>query len=398
MERHTRTTRHLADRRFRDPDTGPRLSPSQAGDPRLIARLSWRALPKGDISWEHIAEGIRETGVVVFADTSLFDDATPASFWDALDSPTRLVLTDAVRRELQPWIERRPEHPAMALLRHTLDEPQDALVAQLRTSPPFAYYFTLLALRRGTFDFYGRALAGELGRDPSEDEVRRRVQQAVGERGLLLGKKGLTPGPGLPPGADDEVVTLAVLYAVTTGQPTLMLTKDEDLQEQFYKLIWLLDTHYRAMLFAGFYAASPTSFEHVGRAPDSRWVTDRFESLCLVRKPVALDWRVLPPTYHFVPITCLVVGLTLTELTFGAETEMARVFGMKLTTGGLNTDTLGGVNLHYWLAPLPLPMGLHDCVGLALDRRSPALKDTDVRIPWFDIDQALFVGERHSWT
>jgi hypothetical protein len=113
---------------------------------------------------------------------------------------------------------------------------------------------------------------------------------------------------------------------------------------------------------------------------------------------VDLDSRVLPQTYHFVPITCLVAGSTLTELSFAAETEMARVFGMKLTTGGLNTDRLGGVNLHYWLAPLPLSRELRDCVGLALDRRSPPLKDTDGRIPWFDIDQALFAGERHSAT
>jgi len=286
----------------------------------------------------------------------------------------------------------------MGLLRRILQEPQDAVVAKIRTSPPFAYYWTLLALRRHAFDLYGRALVGELGRHPSEDEVRRRVQRAVGERGYLLGKKGLAPEPGLPPGADDEVVTLAVLYAVTTGLPTLILTKDEDLQEQFYKMIWLLDTHYRALLFAEVYAGSPTSFEHVGRAPDSQWVRERFDSLCLVRKPESLDTTVLPPAYHSVPVICLVVGAMLTEMSFAAETVMARVFGVKLTTGGLNSDMLGGINLHYWLAPLPLPVELHDCVGLALDRRSPPLKDTDVRIPLFDIDQALFVGERHSVT
>jgi hypothetical protein len=396
MDRFTRTTRHLNDPRFRDPDDSPPLIASQARDPTFIPRLSWRSTPKVDFSWERIAAGIAGSGVVVFADTSLFDDVTPPGFWDALDDPARLVLTAGVRRELRPWMERRPHHPVVPLLRRKQDAPQDATVLRLRQSDAFAYYWTLLAVRRQAFSAYAHALVEELGRDPNKEEVGRRVQQAVGERGYLLAKKGLTPGPGSPAGADDEVVSLATMFALTTGRPTMILTKDEDLREQFYKLIWLLDTHYRATLFADSYAAAPSSFEHLGRAPDIPWVTDRFESLALVRKPAALDRRVLPPSCHFVSVACLVLGSQLTEMTFGAETEMQHVLEAKSITGGLNTTKLDGTNLHYWLAPIPLPMELRDSVGLAIDRRGSPLAGTNVRIPAFDIDLALYVGERYA--
>ena len=361
-----------------------------------MPRLAWRSTPKVDFSWERIAEAIAGSGVAVFADTSLFDDVTPPVFWDALDDPARMMLTTGVRRELRPWMERRPQHPVIPLLRQKQDSPQNATVLRLSQSEAFAYYWALLAVRRQAFDLYAHALGEELGRAPSKEEVGRRVQQAVGERGYLLGKKGLTAGPGSPASADDEVVALATMFALTTGRPTMILTKDEDLQEQFYKLIWLIDTHYRAALFADLYAVAPSSFEHLGHAPDIPQVRDRFESLALVRKPVGLDQLVLPPRCHPVSVTSLVLGSQLTAMTFRAETEMQQVLEAKSHTGGLNTDKLEGMNLHYWLAPIPLPTKLRDCAGLAIDRRMSPLAGTNVCIPAFDADQALFVGERHA--
>jgi hypothetical protein len=392
MTRLTRTVRHLRDPRFRDRADGPPLSPSLVSDLTFIARLHWRHTPKLEFSWEGVATAIRESGAVVFADTSLFDDATPSTFWNALDEPTRLILTPGVRRELRPWMARRPNHPVVPMLQRTQHSPPDPVVVRLRASDAFAYYWMLLAARRQTFSLYTSVLAGELGRDPTEAELRRRIQQAVGERGYLLGRKGLTRHPGAPAGADDEVVYLATAYALVTGKTTMILTKDEDLQEQFYKLIWLLDTHYRATLLADYYAAAPWSFEHLGSAPDHPWVRGRFESLVLVRKPVAVDRRVLGREFHFVPVMCLLLGRQLAELTFGAETEMQRVLEVKAATGGLNTEKLSGLNLHFWLAPLPLPMELHDCVGLAADRRGPQLDKTMDRVPLFELTVACFVS------
>lgn len=47
---------------------------------------------------------------------------------------------------------------------------------------------------------------------------------------------------------------------IETGREVVILTKDEDIQEQFYKLQWLLDTHYRGMLLADMYASDPSRF------------------------------------------------------------------------------------------------------------------------------------------
>jgi hypothetical protein len=85
--------------------------------------------------------------------------------------------------------------------------------------------------------------------DSNKEEVRARLQQVFGPRGQLIaakarGKQGITRS------TDEEVVYVAIAHALRSGQPTAILTKDEDIQEQFYKLVWLIDTHYRGFLFA----------------------------------------------------------------------------------------------------------------------------------------------------
>jgi hypothetical protein len=52
-------------------------------------------------------------------------------------------------------------------------------------------------------------------------------------------------------------------------------------------------------------------------------------------------------------------------------------------------------NLHYWLAPLPLPAALRDCIGLVRDRRLPA-DGAGLGTPAFDVQQALLSIERYA--
>jgi hypothetical protein len=52
-----------------------------------------------------------------------------------------------------------------------------------------------------------------------------------------------------------------------TGRETTILTRDHDLMDQFYKLIFLIDTHDQSMLFANKYVASP-QLDLNGSAPD----------------------------------------------------------------------------------------------------------------------------------
>ena len=53
---------------------------------------------------------------------------------------------------------------------------------------------------------------------------------------------------------------LAVMSSILTGHETIILTRDNDLLEQFYKLIYLIDTHYVSMLVADEYVKQPMNF------------------------------------------------------------------------------------------------------------------------------------------
>ena len=61
--------------------------------------------------------------------------------------------------------------------------------------------------------------------------------------------------------ADEQTVTMAVLHALMTGLETTILMRGTDSSDgSVYKLMFLIDTHYRSMLFAAKYAASPQKF------------------------------------------------------------------------------------------------------------------------------------------
>lgn len=72
------------------------------------------------------------------------------------------------------------------------------------------------------------------------------MQRGLGERARLLATKLVGNQ------TDEAPVYLAVERALITGKQTLVLTRDADVEEQF-KLLWLIDTHYREMLLADRY-------------------------------------------------------------------------------------------------------------------------------------------------
>ena len=392
-----RTRHHLRDPRFRDSPAEGRSGRDASTDPDSASRLSWYVPDEGEISWPGLAEAVLRNDVAVFADSSLFDDRTPSLLWEALGDSGRLHLTSRVRQELEPWLGRRADPLVRDLVRSV--ESNSAEDARTAREHPIAlsYYLSLLMMRRRLFTLERLRLADELGREPADDEVRARVPSRTGERGYLIGNKGDKEQRGkehdLQP-TDEEVVVRAVAHSITTGQPSVILTKDHDLPEQFYKLIWLVDTHYRAMLFADIVAASPDAFEMSVPAPSTRGLAEMFVELTLVRKPPSADGLVLPPDPHPVSITCLLVGDQVSELTFVGEMEMSRLLNVKNDTGGLNTTALDGRNLHYWLAPLDLPEQDRGCAGIAIDRRVELRGGDDLRLSSLDMHQVLLTLER----
>ena len=369
--------------------------------PTFIKRLHWKYGEQVPIETVQVAESIAQAPeeAVFFCDNSVFDeDLDPAITEALLEVPGRMVLTPFVMAELQPWLRRHLDHPlARAMLK-------DEAKPQERTPPPenspgrtvYQYYLWLLLMRRRAFEVAEDRFRREHDRPPDEDErqaLRDEVHKDLGPRGFLLAKKGFSKLP-----TDEALVYLAVEYALSTGRPTMILTADADVEEQFAKLVWLINTHYRGMLLADRYAsdfasfkpqALPRSFASHPACPFER------EGTVLIERGHHDLQHVLPPRPHCVPISCWRVGRYFSAMTFMAEQEMNRLLEVKDRTGGLSTELLGGRNLHPWLAPLPLRAPEAGCAAVARDKRVP-LPEGRASIARHDITQTVTNLERHT--
>jgi hypothetical protein len=193
---------------------------------------------------------------------------------------------------------------------------------------------------------------------------------------------------------DESLVYFAAAHAISTGRPTVVLTKDQDVLEQFYKLWWFLDTHYRGMLMANEYARDPLRFR-LHCLPDLPQVRMAFElddGMLLERGAGRMD-AVLPRGFDFVSSECWLVGSTVTRLVFGAERQMCRLLEVKGATGGLVSSQLRGRNLHPWLAPLPLGRRLIDSAAIVRDRALP-IRGSRAAVGVFDLWHSVNTIER----
>lgn len=269
-------------------------------------------------------------------------------------------------------------------------------------------YVDLLGFRKRLVDLELAKFEEEYGRPPSDEDRRDLMQELhnkvgsrgyllANSRGYLLAKKGSIE-KGSPNFYTDEIlVYLAMKTGIETGREVVILIKDEDIQEQFYKLQWLLDTHYRGMLLADMYASDPSRFVTQPMSIDNPEFGAMFEGddNVLVERP---NWLIgghaaplLPPYCHPVGVHCWIVGEKLSQTAFCAEREMERLLHTKGVTGGLNTYKLGEQNCHLWLAPLQVPKPMRGCAAIAQDRRT---ESGLVEMPLFDANQAIHTGER----
>jgi hypothetical protein len=368
--------------------------------PTFMPRLTWKSRERIPIADALVPESIAgaSADTAFFCDSSaITDKLDPAMFEALLAVPDRLVLTPFVIAESKEWLGRHLEHPlAAAMLK------KEAQV-QTRKPPPdgaagrkaYDYYLWMLLMRRRAFEVADERFRSEHGRDPDDSEreaLRGEVQRDLGPRGFLLGNKGFSRMP-----TDEALVYLAVEYALTTGRPTIVLSGDADVEEQFFKLLWLIDTHYRGMLLADRYTADWAAF-------NPRQFPDRFlshpscpfeaQGSVLIERGDGGLMHVLPPRPRCVAISCWRVGTYFSSLTFMAEQEMKRVIEIKDHTGGLTTDRLGERNIHPWLGLLPLQPPDAFCAGVVRDKRIP-LADTGVSIALYDITLAVTNRESH---
>jgi hypothetical protein len=366
-------------------------------DPSYVLRLAWKVGPRVPTDWSALTEAVRqEEELVVFCDNSAFDDDAPADLWEALLSvPGRLMLTRRVSAELRPWLLKRPLHPVHVAIRDDHDAVgfRDEPAVGQPGRRVFDYYMALLASRRNFIEVMRRVFRREQGRDPDpaeELQLANDLQRNFGERGRLIGTKPIGRA------TDEALVYLAVEHAITTGKQTLVLTRDADVEDQFFKLLWLVDTHYRGMLLATRYAADPSAFP-TRPVPDAilQDLNGPFEPRdALLIERDAYMRGLLPARRRFVAISCWNAGAYFSSLTFGAEMEMRQLLEIKDKTGGWSTDCLDGRNMHASVSPLPVG-GKQDFAALVYDRRKNVAR-SGASIAKLDFMQALVSGERHA--
>ncbi len=335
-----------------------------------------------------------------FCDTSLFDDRTDHRLFSALlNEEGKLVIVPPVQRELEPWLATHQDHPAAraiiardpAIQFFTLDNSggwEDAAAE---------YYVKLLGIRKRLLRLELAKFEEKHGRPPDAgelDRLHRDMHRALGPRGYLLARKGAETLPAPISYTDEILVYLAVATGISSGRPVVILSKDEDLQEQFYKLQWLLDTQYRGMLLADLYRANFSRFVFHPLPGDNRDLAEAFvgQNNVLIERSEDLLDEILPTSSVFVPLYCWIVGDKLTQTLFGAEREMTRLLRVKGETGGLNTDRLAGRNCHISLAPMDVPVPLEGCAAIVQDRRGK-LPSSRVEIPFLDVQQVAYCAE-----
>jgi len=399
VPRWSRTAAHM--RTPRAHSDGVRAFPQQLLDhPTFVARLSWRGGSRVPIHTVEVARSISEaTDAVFFCDNSVFHDRLDNAILSALlDAQDRMVLTPLVLKELHPWLKARPTHAMTEAIQNNELRPGARPIPEMGQAgrAAFDYYVGLLLLRRHALAASEARFIDENGRPPDDADraqLRETAQKDLGPRGFLLAAKGASEVP-----TDESLVYLAAEHALRTGRPTVILTGDADVEEQFFKLLWLIDTHYRAMLLADRYVLDFAAYgprqlpRKFAASPQCPFHDDG--AILIERGPADL-LHVLPAQFRFVAIECWTVGDYFSKMAFGAEQEMARVLDTKDRTGGLSTDRLGGRNLHAWLAPLSLPKPDRGCAVVARDKRFD-LPGSDASVAQLDVAHTLANIEHHT--
>ncbi len=369
-------------------------------DPTFIPRLSFRHGPrlttdvKGQM--EHLP---KHTDHALFIDTNLtwLDD----EWWEMLlAEPGRVHVTARVVRELVPFLKRNQGHPLRAALKDR--HPAIVLRPDIEDeiwSKCFDYYVSLLACRRRLLDSSIRHFeANHLGRKPSPNdltELKMGIQSAFGERTLRLNLKPLSANR-----TDEALVFQAVHHAVTSGQPTKILSGDSDVEEQFYMMVRVLTAHYYELLLGRCYAADFASF-NPRTVPQE--VMAAYDGIYEIYGAAMIDLAgrgihdFVPRHTTFVPISCVTLGQEyMSELTYGAETSMAQVFTTKTGTLGSSTDQLAGRDVHPWLIPEELQADGGQDALVVFDKTRLTLPNSGMRISQHDFGLTVWPGDPHA--
>jgi hypothetical protein len=373
-----------------------------------VGRLSWNLDSYPDeCSDEMFAESVEAASLPdsqFFLDTCFITgrEVEPC-LWVALLRKT-IVITSHTLEELKPWLQtpfvnkpfrdlileaQRVGHPAIRI------ENAPTINSELEWAT--RYYVELLGFRKKIFPIVSEQLQSELGRVPTDDELLAKILPLIQDRGLQLALKGRSAQGQDNVNTDEQVVVRSVVSAILTGRETSVLTRDRDLVEQFYKLMYLMDTQYRSVLIADAYVQQPLNFIEAPWPNNSPYFENAFISGRLMWLPKSANERFLPRHHNFVMVHVYRFGArqgqnSFTAIGFCAEREMLALLRVKDWTRGRNTSAIGIQNFHRCVGP-HIQEYFGPFAAVAVDE---TVTSNGVSLPIVDIELALSRKERIS--
>jgi hypothetical protein len=363
-DRLSRVVRHMlthvvGERRVRAPVSPPGRT--------FVSRLSYCIQPNLRLDQFDLEKTLANVADFwIFVDASFFDERTDVDVLRKLRVRNRLFVLPGVAEEIRSWAGSNPNGTVVKQVVGPNGDPtpelfdlwdQDKFLGDYGHS--YKYYIELLGVRRLLLPLAVDNFEFETGAPPAESELQELLQtvhEECGSRAYALAKKCFPPRDKVLHVTDEAVVVAAVLSGIAYGKECMILGKDEDLLEQFYKLTSLLKIQLGARLFARFFQenegrftrfAIPSSVE-----PYSRFIVG--EGNFLVERPADLDF-LLPTNARTTVLYCWLMGDYFSPLAFCAEDTMLGLLDCRESHNGLNTELLGGMNCHIHRFPIPVP-------------------------------------------
>lgn len=321
------------------------------------------------------------------------------SVWSSLLSQ-QIVVTERVWEELIPWRvnpfynrDLLPVFEAAKATEHTSIVFDDSSMWGWADASRWYYVHMLCHRKQMAKDAVDDFIEAN-GREPNPKELERLFNKLGIERDREIFKKGyreIIKAGNIT--TDEELVCTAPLISFMTGRNTTILTRDQDVFDQFFKLMGLLTYQYQATLFADRFADGPTDFETKPMPcdePDLEYCFQTEESF-LVKKPVDPDSFVkwlLPSEHEPIRIRCyLLTGepskLFIQTLEFIAERGMYRLWEAKGLTLGLNTDRfVGQKNCHV----VGYPRGIENPRQWCIIAKDNQIKDSSSTLKFARLD------------
>jgi hypothetical protein len=336
--------------------------------------------------------------VAFFCDSTVFLAPTDAAIWNALFRHNNIVLVPPIIDELQWWLA-DPKGINLEAHRHVtalLKGEQAPPMSILRPSTPEVeaaalYYVNLLGIRKHTLAITRRRLEKKLGRAATADELNNHIQQQCTPRGQLLAKQGSEPKVPKHLYNDEWLLALCIVYSLVSGKEVTILTSDEAVLDQFFKLCCLLTFHYLAMDLADRYAANPLGFATCFKEnPDREAFTDD-QVLLIDKLPAERLHELLPPAGRMVMMHCMLLQENVTRVTFNADRNIRKLLDVKGRAGGRNTEQFADKNCHYFLSQTAMNL-VGDKAAIAHDCRVQ-IGNTGIYLNSVDLELSLLSRE-----